>query len=205
MCLMKSKMKKKELEIILQKIPDIPKPSPTLEQYSTPADIAADILFNAYQDIAGKNVADLGCGTGIFSVGAKLLGAKNVVGIDIDEKAVDAAKECSEKRGLKIDYRIMDVKDFDEKCDTVIQNPPFGAQTRHADRIFLQKALEIGSVVYTLHLSKTADFVRKFVDNLGGRVVFEKKYKFQIKHTFNFHKKEKAEFEITVFKVMVIK
>lgn len=198
-------MKKKELEKILQKIPDIPKPSPTLEQYSTPADIAADILFNAYQDIAGKNVADLGCGTGIFSVGAKLLGAKNVVGIDIDEKVVDAAKEYSEKMGLKIDYRIMDVKDFDEKCDTVIQNPPFGAQTRHADRIFLQKALEIGSVVYTLHLSKTADFVRKFVDNLDGRVVFEKKYKFQIKHTFNFHKKEKAEFEITVFKVMVIK
>jgi len=65
--------------------------------------------------------------------------------------------------------------------------------------------LEIGSVVYTMHLSKTGDFVRKFVDNLGGRVVFEKKYKFQIKHTFNFHKKEKTEFEITVFKVMVIK
>jgi putative methylase len=202
---MKSKMKKKELEMILQKIPNIPKPSPTLEQYNTPASVAADILFNAYQDIANKKVADLGCGTGIFSIGAKMLGAKNVVGIDIDEKAVNAAKECSGKRGLKIDYRVMDVKDFDEKCDTVIQNPPFGAQTRHADRIFLQKALEIGSVVYTLHLSKTADFVRKFVDNLGGRVIFEKKYKFQIKHIFNFHKKKKAEFDVILLKVMVIK
>jgi len=195
-------MKKKEFEMLLQKIPGIPNPLPDLEQYNTPASVAADILFNAYQDIAGKNVADLGCGTGMFSVGAKLLGAKNVVGIDADEKVVDAAKKYSEKIGLKIDYRVMDVKDFDEKCDTVIQNPPFGAQTRHADRIFLQKALEIGSIVYTLHLSKTGDFVRKFVDNLGGRVVFEKKYKFQIRHTFNFHTKEKKEFTVTLFKVI---
>lgn len=202
MCLMKSKMKKKELEMLLQKVPMIPKPSPNLEQYSTPVDIAADILFDAYHDIAGKNVVDLGCGNGIFSVGAKLLGAKNVVGIDADEKAVDAAKKYSEKMGLKIDYRVMDVKDFDEKCDTVIQNPPFGAQTKHADRVFLQKALKIGSIVYTLHLSKTGDFVRKFVGNLGGRVVFEKKYKFQIRHTFNFHTKEKKEFTVTLFKVI---
>ncbi len=205
MCLMKLKMKKKELEMLLQKIPDIPDPSSALEQYSTPANIASDILFNAYQDIAGKNVVDLGCGTGIFSAGAKLLGAKNVIGVDIDKNVIDIAKKYSEKIGLKIDYRVTDVKDFDEKCDTVIQNPPFGSQNRHADRIFIKKALEIGSVVYTLHLSKTEDFVRKTVEKLGGRVVFEKKYKFQIRHTFNFHKKEKAEFEVTLFKVKVIK
>lgn len=195
-------MKKKELEMLLQKIPDIPNPSPNLEQYSTPAPVASDILFNAYQDIAGKRVVDLGCGTGIFSVGAKLLGAKNVIGVDIDKNAVDAAKKYSDSVGLKIDYRVMDVKDFDESCDTVIQNPPFGSQSRHADRIFIKKALEIGSVVYTLHLSKTEDFVRKSLEKLDGTVVFEKKYKFQIRHTFNFHKKEKAEFDVTLFKVV---
>ena len=41
-------MKKKELEMILQKIPTFEKPSPELEQYLTPAGIAADIIFTAH-------------------------------------------------------------------------------------------------------------------------------------------------------------
>jgi putative methylase len=60
-------MKKKELEIFLQNIPDFRKPKPDLEQYITSADIVADIIFIAFQmgDIENKNVLDLGCGTGL--------------------------------------------------------------------------------------------------------------------------------------------
>lgn len=39
------------------------------------------------------NVLDLGCGSGILSIGAILLGAKKCVGIDIDEYAVRIAME----------------------------------------------------------------------------------------------------------------
>ena len=54
-------MKKKELEIFLQKIPDFEKPKPTLEQYITPAEIAADIIFTAAQlgDIENKIILDI--------------------------------------------------------------------------------------------------------------------------------------------------
>ena len=38
-------------------------------------------------------VLDLGCGSGILSIAAILLGAKNCVGVDIDENAVHIAKE----------------------------------------------------------------------------------------------------------------
>ena len=37
------------------------------------------------------------------------------------------------------------------KFDTVLQNPPFGVQTREADRAFLVKALEVSNSVYSLH------------------------------------------------------
>ena len=59
-------MKKKELEILLQKVPSFEKPVPHFEQYLTPAGIAADIIFTAHQfgDIENKTVIDLGCGTG---------------------------------------------------------------------------------------------------------------------------------------------
>ena len=60
----------------------------------TPAPIAADILFTAYHwgDIEGKTVVDLGCGTGIFSVGAVYMGAKKVIGFDVDKNIISASK-----------------------------------------------------------------------------------------------------------------
>ena len=92
-------MKQKDLEIILQKVPTYENPNPYIEQYMTPANIVADIIFTAFQfnDIQDKKVVDLGCGTGIFSFAAKLANAKEVVGIDIDEGSIKIAKSYSEK------------------------------------------------------------------------------------------------------------
>ena len=41
-------MKKRLLEMILQDLKEVPNPNPSLEQYPTPADIGADLLFRAY-------------------------------------------------------------------------------------------------------------------------------------------------------------
>jgi putative methylase len=41
-------MKQRQLEILLQQIPKPTKPIPYLEQYTTPATIAADVIFTAY-------------------------------------------------------------------------------------------------------------------------------------------------------------
>lgn len=41
----------------------------------------------------GMEVLDMGCGSGILSIAAILLGAKSAVGVDIDENAVRIAKE----------------------------------------------------------------------------------------------------------------
>lgn len=38
---------------------------------------------------AGQNVLDYGCGSGILAIAAKMLGAEQVVGVDIDVQAVD--------------------------------------------------------------------------------------------------------------------
>ena len=97
-------MKKKELEIILQKVPSFERPIPYLEQYLTPAGIVADIVFNACQfnDIENKIVVDLGCGTGIFSFGAKFVNAKEVIGIDIDENSIKIAKRYAKEINQKI-------------------------------------------------------------------------------------------------------
>ena len=50
--------------------------------------------------MVGKSVLDLGCGTGRLALGASYLGAKDVVGVDIDRLAIKTASENSKKTGL---------------------------------------------------------------------------------------------------------
>ena len=199
-------MKQKELEIILQKVPIYERPNPFIEQYTTPANIAADIIFTAYRfgDIQDKKVVDLGCGTGIFSFGAKLANAKEVVGVDIDEQAINIAKKYAEKNDENIQFIVKDVKDVDTKCDTVIMNPPFGAQksNRWADRGFIEKGFEISKVIYSLHLSKTIPFIEKLVSSLNGEINYKKNYVFPIKSTYIFHEKKIVNFDVSLLRII---
>src|SRR4030065_2598398 len=187
-------IRKLDLEIFLSDIPVHPYPNASLEQYTISEAVAATMLYLAaynYGDIIGKRVLDLGCGTGRLSLASAFLGAKSVVGIDINKTAIKLAHENSVQTGFKDQTQWIqgDIAAVTGKFDTVVQNPPFGVQKRSADRRFLEKALEVGSVVYSLHnhpytdkqlisqLKRTAGllqvepspFILRFVDEHGGR------------------------------------
>jgi putative methylase len=195
-----SQLKKRELEMLLQQVEPLPEPRAELEQYSTPATLAAEILFTAFAlgDIEGKVVIDLGCGSGIFSIGARLLGARKVIGVDVDPDALDMARKNAEELGVEVEYLESEINDFRGKGDTVIQNPPFGSQRKGADRPFISKAMECAESVYTLHLLETEQFLEGKVSELGGRIELRKSYKFNIPHMFGFHKKEKKSVDIVL-------
>lgn len=53
------------------------------------------------QDLTGKTVVDFGCGSGILAIAALKLGAKRVVGIDIDPQAILASKENAKRNGVE--------------------------------------------------------------------------------------------------------
>ncbi len=52
-------------------------------------------------DLAGKRVLDIGCGSGILSILAKKLGAKEVDACDIDPLAIDNAKDNCKINGVE--------------------------------------------------------------------------------------------------------
>lgn len=194
--------------MVLQSIPPHPSPKVDLEQYSTPAKIAADVLWNAKAlgDIEGMKVADLACGTGIFAIGAALLKAAEVVGVDVDRAAVEIAQHEVSALGLQevIRFISVDIRDFYEKADTVIQNPPFGAQKAHrkeADRVFISKSIEVAPVIYSFHLRETEEYVKNYYESEGGVVRHRFYYNFPIANIYNFHQKEEVYVEVVVLRV----
>lgn len=74
----------------------------------------------------GCSVLDTGCGSGILSIAALLLGAGSAVGVDIDELAVKTAKENGEKNGFKEpQYKVLQGNLADKvsgKFDVVVAN-----------------------------------------------------------------------------------
>lgn len=201
-------MRKKELEILLETLLDHPSPSPALEQYTTPATVASDILHTARMmgDLVGRRVLDLGCGTGVFTIGAALLGASASVGVDVDPLSIHTAQlNLRRIRGgsLKIFFILGDVRSLPlPEFDTVIMNPPFGAQRKGADRPFLKRASELAGAVYTIANAPSRDFTISFMKERGLTLVGEKKYIMPLKYRFRFHSKEKAEIEglLLIFK-----
>lgn len=212
-------IRKLDLELFLSQIKPHPEPKASLEQYTISESAAATMLYLAaynYDDIIGKLVLDLGCGTGRLGLGAAFLGAKSVVGVDIDKAAIKAACVNSEKAGLKakVQWVTGDVDAIIGKFDTVLQNPPFGVQKRSADRKFIEKALELGHSIYSLHnhpifdkklMSKlkansgqllqveASEFIQRFVEQRGGRIEAVYALPLIISRMFDFHTKARRE------------
>lgn len=54
----------------------------------------------AEQDWQGKTVIDYGCGSGILAIGAILMGAERVLGVDNDTQALTATKDNAQRNGI---------------------------------------------------------------------------------------------------------
>jgi len=194
-------IRKLELETFLSKVKAHPSPKPSLEQYTIPSDVAATILHIAaytYDDLIGKTVLDLGCGTGRLAIGAAYLGAQHVVGVDIDKKALQLAKKNlgtaankwelgSLDRVILIRADINHLNLADGTVDLVLQNPPFGVQRRGADILFLQKAIQIAPVVYSIHKAGNTGFIQRSVG--CARITHRLQLPFQLPPTQPFHTK----------------
>ena len=74
-------------------------------------------------DLEGKTVVDFGCGSGILSLAALKLGAKKVIGIDIDPQALQASLENAKRNQCEDRLALFLPKDQPEfKADVVVAN-----------------------------------------------------------------------------------
>lgn len=71
---------------------------------------------------AGEKILDLGCGSGILSIAAMLLGAESAAAVDIDQNSVNIASENAEKNHISKDsYKTFcgNVTEDDPLCEKI--------------------------------------------------------------------------------------
>ncbi|MEM1744952.1 MAG: METTL5 family protein [Candidatus Nezhaarchaeales archaeon] len=200
---------RKQLAMLLSKVDVHPEPKVMLEQYTLTSEEASDILWTietTFGDISKKVVVDLGCGTGRLAIGSALLGAGYVVGVDVDKKALRRAVEAAKKLGVddKASWILASVHSLSLRADVVIQNPPFGVRREGADRPFLEAALRIAPIVYSLHKSgwKNRQFLKRYIRELGGRVDKIVPLEITIKPTFEFHTKRNYKVKVDLYRIL---
>lgn len=111
---------------------------------------------SSFSDIEDRHVLDLGCGCGILSIASAIMGAASVVGVDLDEDALEVARANVEEAeaGEEVDLIRCDIaalagdapfRSRGDVFDTVVMNPPFGTKTKGIDMVFLEKGCQVRS------------------------------------------------------------
>ena len=146
----------------------------------------------------GDTVLDLGCGSGILSITACLLGAKSAVAVDIDKNAVDIAVRNAEMNGVHADVyeamagNILESADMRERfatekydivaanivADVIIGISPFAAEFVKQGGIFIASGIITERLDEVMgHLEKSFDIIKICDKNGWASVIAHPKAK----------------------------
>ena len=195
---------KRQLEIILSKLKILETPTLRLEQYPVSPEAAAELLYMAgfeHDDLEGR-IIDLGTGTGRLAIGASLMGSAHVVGVDVDARALELARENAKTAGVKVKWVQSTIDKLDGTYDTVIMNPPYGTRTIHADTRFLDKAFQIASITYSIHKASTRTFLDRYVNKSRRRIAETRSMSMKIPHLFSFHARRWKSIEVDLCRIV---
>lgn len=198
-------MRKRAIEQRLSGLAPFANPRADLEQYQTPADVAAHLVHRAtlHGDLH-RQVVDLGTGTGVLAIGAALVGAP-VVGIEIDADALSIARGNGDRAGVRVDWVHGDARVAPLCCDdvTVLMNPPFGAQvgSRGADAEFLATANDVAAVSYSIHNEGSREFVESFAADEDATVTHAFRARIDVDRQFSFHSEDRRTVPAELFRI----
>jgi putative methylase len=188
-------LRRPQLARALSQLEGFPRPWAPAEQVTTPPEAAVELLFDALarDDLAHRSVLDLGSGAGHLAIGAALLGARRVVGVERDPAAIAVARSNADSVGANCEWIESSVSDFDEPFDTVVMNPPFGAQQKHADAPFWERALALARrAVYAFSLADSRNFIGRQAVARAARIETTRPVRWELPATFPHHRKPRV-------------
>jgi len=195
---------RRQLEIRIGKLETLKTPKLGLEQYPVSPQAASELLYMAgfEHDSLNGSVIDLGTGTGRLAIGAALMGAKDIVGVDVDKNSIRVAVKNAKASQVVINWTVGDLECIGNSFDAVLMNPPYGTRTPHLDTRFLSKAFELAPITYSIHKSSTREYLREFVKKKGRKIDEVRSLEMRIPHIFDFHKKKLETIQVDLYRIV---
>ncbi len=215
-------MRRKHLAMALSRLPTHPQRSAALEQYVTDGEVAAtwlcairengDFIIQGEESERAANIVDLGSGNGVLGLAALLCGAKHATLIELDEVCCKIATAAA--KDLELGDQTTIVRDRimgewstswqseSDKCDLIIMNPPWGKQTLHADRMFLNSAFASpAKIIHLLHSGK-ATHIESAAKAAGWTATRWLKAELPLPAAYNHHTQRRGVTECAMWRII---
>lgn len=121
-------------------------------------------------DVEGKNVIDVGCGSGILGIAAKICGAKSVYMCDIDAQAVEFATQNAKLNNVVATIEKADLLEGEQQADFIFANITADILMRFSKSIG-KHLRENGTIVLSGIIDTRLDEVIQCYQSAGYQIV----------------------------------
>jgi len=90
--------------------------------FGTGSHQTTQLCLAALQELEPGALLDVGCGSGVLSVAAALLGFEPVTSVDVEEPSIDATRANAAVNGVSLDVRLVSPETRLPRADVVVAN-----------------------------------------------------------------------------------
>ena len=113
--------------------------------FGTGAHPTTRLTLELLQTLDAGSLLDIGCGSGVLSIAAARLGFEPVLGIDLDEAAVEATSANARVNGVTVDARLADALTEDlPHVDVALANVALDVVERLLQRLSAERVVTSG-------------------------------------------------------------
>jgi ribosomal protein L11 methyltransferase len=112
--------------------------------FGTGAHPTTQLCLALLQHVQPASLLDVGCGSGVLSIAAALLGFAPVTGVDIEEASIDATRENAEANGVEVTVLLVDAAGALPPADVAVANISLEAVHELPGRLSVQTLVTSG-------------------------------------------------------------